>query len=326
MGTTDSKERLGQKVIEARKKLEEQKAIQTDRFEFFDSKSPETIKVIIHSIGQSFKTCAPFLEHTLLIAWQSDAKQAQEIIIDSCKKVLSAPIIAEEYQWFKKYVLPSSVWFYETSKNQYMFEELLKIVTNMSEDIIGSMNSIYSLFENHPKWAELMNIKNETIISRQDDTKVGLLKEKGITDVFELKEEKIDDIQTFIDSNLAVNILTTTAKQINGQFQNHMKQVMSHYGEVKGGPLKQVERCQSKLENDYPNAPFPKAAKLLDLVRCSVTFNTLDQLLDGYKGLMSHMKSNPSMVELARIKNGFLDPNYKGGYRDIKVNVIYPPG
>ena len=33
--------------MQARKKLEEQKAIQTDRFQFFEQKSPETIKVII---------------------------------------------------------------------------------------------------------------------------------------------------------------------------------------------------------------------------------------------------------------------------------------
>eukprot|EP01084_Bolivina_argentea_P069816 126972_1 len=165
----------------------------------------------------------------------------------------------------------------------------------MSQDIISSMNSIYSLFESHPKWQELMNIKNDTEISRQDDKKVGLLKEKGITDVLDLKEETAEEIQTFIDSNLSVNILTTTAKQINGEFQNHMNRVMSHWGTVKSGPLKKVERCQSKIENDYQNAMFPKAAKLLDLVRCSVTFNTLDQLLNGYKGLMSHIKSNPSL-------------------------------
>ena len=107
-----------------------------------------------------------------------------------------------------------------------------------------------------------MRVKNETIIARQDHAKVGLLKQKGITDVFELKEQKSTaEIQTFIDSNLAVNILTTTAKQINAEFQNHIQSVMGHYGAVKGGPLKQVNRCQSKIENDYPNAPFPKAAK-----------------------------------------------------------------
>eukprot|EP01083_Nonionella_stella_P257892 882210_1 len=29
------------------------------------------------------------------------------------------------------------------------------------------------------------------------------------------------------------------------------------------------------------------------------------------------------MIELARVKNGFLDANYSGGYRDIKINIVY---
>ncbi len=69
MRATDSKQRMGEKVIAARKKLEEQKEMQLDRLKLFESKSPETVKVMIESIAQSFKTCSPFLEHTLLIAW-----------------------------------------------------------------------------------------------------------------------------------------------------------------------------------------------------------------------------------------------------------------
>ncbi len=46
----------------------------------------------------------------------------------------------------------------------------------------------------------------------------------------------------------------------------------------------------SKLENDYQEAQYPKSAKLLDLVRCSVTFNTVDQLITGYNALMKHME------------------------------------
>eukprot|EP01084_Bolivina_argentea_P284845 488291_1 len=106
MGATDSKQRLGEKVVAARKKLEEHKQMQLDRLKFFESKSPETVKVMIESIAQSFKTCSPFLEHTLLIAWQSNPKECRQIILQSCKKVLSAPIIKDEYQWFQQYVLP----------------------------------------------------------------------------------------------------------------------------------------------------------------------------------------------------------------------------
>eukprot|EP01084_Bolivina_argentea_P120077 212859_1 len=208
------------------------------------------------------------------------------------------------------------------SKDGYMYEELLDIASNMSTNIIASMDSIYDHLKFHPKWNELMDIKNQTVVSRQDHKKVGLLQEKGITDIIDVKDDKTDDMETFIDSNVAVTKLITTAKNINNEFQDHVKLAMSHYGNVTGGPVKNLDRCQNKLENDYQDAKFPKAAKLLDLVRCSITFNTLNQLVDGYNGLISHIKQNPTIIELSRVKNGFLDAT-DGGYRDIKLNVIY---
>ncbi len=38
---------------------------------------------------------------------------------------------------------------------------------------------------------------------------------------------------------------------------------------------------------------------------------------------MGHIGKNESIIELSRIKNGFLDKSFAGGYRDIKLNVIY---
>ncbi len=38
---------------------------------------------------------------------------------------------------------------------------------------------------------------------------------------------------------------------------------------------------------------------------------------------MSHISKSTSSVQLSRVKNGFLDKTFKGGYRDIKVNVVF---
>ncbi len=326
MGNTDSAQQLGQRVIAARRKLKEDRQIQTERSEFFKAQSPESIKVMIDSIERAFETCSPFLESVLLVVWKCDPQKCRNIVLASCQKVLKAPIIKAEYEWFRKYVFPSSVWMFETENKRYMSDELLEIARNMSAHIIGSMDSIYEHLQTHKRWKDLMCVENQTCVSRQDDKIVGLLQEKGIRDVLDVKSEEKDgnihEMQTFIDSNVAVNILTTTAKNINEEFQNHVKTVMGRFGEGASGPIKNVDRCQSKLKNDYQSAKFPKAAKLLDLVRCSVAFNTLEQLIDGYKGLISHINQNQSIIELGRVKNGFLDAN-KGGYRDIKVNVVY---
>eukprot|EP01084_Bolivina_argentea_P081611 147773_1 len=125
MGTTDSKQKLGERVIAARRKLNEDIKLQSDRTKELQSRSPETMKAMIKSIALSFKSCSPFLEPTLLVAWQYDPVQCQKIVIDSCKKVLSAPINKDEYRWFIQYVFPSSIWMYKTNENRYMYEELI---------------------------------------------------------------------------------------------------------------------------------------------------------------------------------------------------------
>merc|ERR1719242_909454 len=141
------------------------------------------------------------------------------------------------------------------------------------------MDNVYEHLRLHSKWNEIMNIQNQTLISRQDDEAVGLLQESGIRVVAEVKESDddghdIEDLKHFIDSNLAVNILMNDAKGINNEFQREMGTILNRRGEFKPGPMKKVERALSKMENDYMDEEYPKAAKLLDIVRCSVGYNT----------------------------------------------------
>eukprot|EP01084_Bolivina_argentea_P113077 201620_1 len=109
MGNTDSAQQLGERVITARRKLEEDKKTQSERSQFFQSKSPESLKVMVDNIDEAFKTCSPFLESVLLVAWKCEPKRCKDIVLKSCTKVLKAPIIKSEYEWFKKYVFPSSI-------------------------------------------------------------------------------------------------------------------------------------------------------------------------------------------------------------------------
>ncbi len=72
MGAADSKQKLGERVIAAKTKLADDVKIQSERVEHIKTKAPETIKVIMNSVAQSFKTYSPFLESVLLTAWQLD--------------------------------------------------------------------------------------------------------------------------------------------------------------------------------------------------------------------------------------------------------------
>ena len=160
------------------------------------------------------------------------------------------------------------------------------------------------------------SVASSSSLQEKGIDRVGLLQEKGIRDIVDgdgdAKEED-DALRTFIDTNVAVNKLTATAKQLDGEFQTHLRAVMSRFGDFRRGPTKTVERCQSKLENEYRGAAYPKAAKLLDVVRSSVSFNTVEQLLEGYKCLLRHV-DNTDALELARVKNGFLDAEGVGAW------------
>ena len=324
MGAGASKQRLGERVLVARRKLEQALKMQSERAASLEAGSPQTAEVIVESVRQSFKTRSAFLEPALLLAFHAEPVEVARIVLSACKKVLSAPIVAKDFAWFKQYVFASSVWFMRAQADEpFMYEQLMQIVRGMSAKITASMGSIFEHQQAHKRWPEVLAIENETHIARQDHEQVGLLQESGIRDVMDVKMDGDDashELASFIDSNVAINMLTASAKKIDGEFQQRMRLVMSPFGEFKPGPIKKVERCQSKIENDYADEAFPKSAKLLDLVRCSVTFNTVDQLLAGYRGLRAHIESAGESVAVARVKNGFLEPE-DVGYRDIKVRT-----
>eukprot|EP01084_Bolivina_argentea_P058179 106244_1 len=294
MGGIDA-QTLSEKIGAGTLKLNQVK--KDEEYEYLQTNSPELLNTMVKSVENSFnyKSYSPFLDPILLIAWVHDPGKCKKIVLESCRKVLSAPIEKKEYEWFKDYVFSSDIWFMTTSfkKKRFMYHELINIAKEMSKDIINIMDDIYEHLQTHKQWEKIMEIQNAkdfTAVLRQDDAKVGLLKDMGFRDLFESKtvddDEKSEHMKSFIDSNLAINILTSAATNINHEFQNHIKTVMSLYGSVKPGPVKQVQRCVSKLENDYQDVKYPKSAKLLDLVRCSITYNTVKQLIVGYDALM----------------------------------------
>eukprot|EP01084_Bolivina_argentea_P106574 190682_1 len=116
MGSTDSKQKLGERVLAARQKLSHDTKIQSERVNDIESNSPQTIKVILNSVTQSFKSCSPFLESILLIAWKLNPEKCSKIILDRCKSILNSPINKDEYEWFIKYVFPSSIWMFKNKK------------------------------------------------------------------------------------------------------------------------------------------------------------------------------------------------------------------
>ena len=105
MGVGISKQRLGERVLAARKKLEADRKMQAARAALIMSSSPQTLDVMVQSIAEAFKTCSPFSEPTLLVAFEANPEEVQRVLTKACKQVLSAPIDKEEYAWVKVRIL-----------------------------------------------------------------------------------------------------------------------------------------------------------------------------------------------------------------------------
>merc|ERR1712087_533170 len=131
-----------------------------------------------------------------------------------------------------------------------------------------TMDSIFEHLQAHREWNTVLAIKNQSIVPRQDGDRVRLLQDQGIRNVAEAKNaDELDELGMFIDNNVAAGMLTSAAKQINAEFQARLQALMSRFGDYKAGPIKSLERCQWQLQNEYDDAKYPKAARLLDVVR-----------------------------------------------------------
>ena len=101
MGAGTSKQKLGERVLDARKKLEADKAMQAERVARIKAASPEALEVIVRSISDAFERYAPFSDTLLLVAFEANPEEVQRVVNKACKKVMSAPIVKAEYEWFK---------------------------------------------------------------------------------------------------------------------------------------------------------------------------------------------------------------------------------
>ena len=113
MGSGPSIQRLGERVVGARKKLEADLKMQAERVKQLRESSPETLTVMVQSIADSFERCWPFSEPTLLVAFEANPEEVQRILAKACKKVMSAPIKKQEFAWFKVrvYCILSEIFF-----------------------------------------------------------------------------------------------------------------------------------------------------------------------------------------------------------------------
>ena len=97
---SSSQQRLGERVLGAQEKLASDRKMAEARAERLKTVSPETLDVMVQSIAASFKSCAPFSDASLLVAYAANPVEVERVLTKSCKQVMSAPVAKDEYRWF----------------------------------------------------------------------------------------------------------------------------------------------------------------------------------------------------------------------------------
>mmetsp|Transcript_40561 Transcript_40561/g.66645 ORF Transcript_40561/g.66645 Transcript_40561/m.66645 type:complete len:944 (+) Transcript_40561:110-2941(+) len=129
----------------------------------------------------------------------------------------------------------------------------------------------------------------------------------------------------YYDFEIYLNELMFRNAMLDDAFQEQCKAIfVGDDVDYMRGPLKKIGRCKVKTETDYFNEDFPTSACLLDIIRCTITFKSIESMLamiKKFETLVQEQKCG-CLKEIMRIKNGFIDYDHdKPQYTDIKYNV-----
>eukprot|EP01083_Nonionella_stella_P107539 311542_1 len=281
--------------------------------------------------------------------WQTMMSVYEEILSNTKDK--------NGWKWLKEQFIPSLIWYLphpnsnkqaEEKENDHamedvlkrcMFYELLKRVRAESKtqsDLLlkTEIDAIKTAKPN--EWTRLISYNVNTKHSqnaRQDSC--GCL--RPIYSEDDLSEDNYPPSTHFsakkhYDTNIYLNELMFRANIINDLFQNDMKRITKQINQQTGddvtfrmGPVKTLTRSQVKVNNDYINEAYPTSAKILDINRCALQFNSIQSMMK-FINIFTQKVNNKdcgSITQIIRCKNGWsaYDVDYPQ-YTDIKLNVL----
>eukprot|EP01083_Nonionella_stella_P300256 1024020_1 len=286
--------------------------------------------------------------------WIQLMKTYEEILCDTSD--------VQGWKWMKQYILPSLIWYLphplniqnepnedhdgdgtddmEQTLKKTLFYELLVRVRRESKrqsDLLlkGKIDKIKA--EKPEEWNQLISYKLSTKYSeaRQDSCGDGCLLAAYSAD--DLSEDKYPSSTHFIakkhyDTNVYLSLLLFRANIMDNTFQKDMKRITNEIRSAstvdvscRAGPVKTLTRSQAKVENDYINEKWPTSAKILDINRCALQFESTSDMMKYIRIFTERIQSNQAycVVALIRCKNGWsvYNPDYPT-YTDIKLNVL----
>jgi hypothetical protein len=273
----------------------------------------------------------------VMIVMKRKPVQVENFILRTAREVLAPPIQDSEWRWFRDNLLSTFVWFAPStsSPGKYIYECLLDIARENIDAQASRVDSLrYPILEDAAAGGIFLPGGEDAC--RQDHPAVGLVADLGADVASLLSAEN----RRFYDLNVYLNKLICVARILDPEFQAAVAAVfepLSPRPAFQPGPPKSLARCRAKAQADYAERAWPTAAHLLDVVRCSVTFDRPEQLLAALLHLIRvapPARDGPRepaarpRLQVARVKNGFsAGPGGAGGrgYRDIKVRPLPSP-
>eukprot|EP01083_Nonionella_stella_P023341 64553_1 len=314
--------------------------------------SKTNLKQLVKLLMEAIKDRAPFSDDMMHIAWQylstqKNAKPLQsplfKLILETFEDIISNTRNKVDWCWLQEFLIPSTIWLLKKHPNDdtdetLLFDELLTRVHKETQKqykihLLKDINRIKE--KNEGLWNELkaFEIDIPPNQSRQDQIPNGVKARYSKKELLHLKPLRSSfNPYTHYDLNQYLNELLLRAHIIDDDFQKDVQLMVNEIQSVnyevsyRRGPVKLKSRCVSKIENDYHKEAFPTSAHLLDINRCSLTFDSLSSIMNGMKQLIDKINDGHTCLKsIIRYKNGFsangqFDDQHPK-YADVKLNV-----
>eukprot|EP01083_Nonionella_stella_P064697 168888_1 len=354
---------LKEKAKDKMNQLEHAKAVATHWFQVCTDES--VMNGICDGMNALIRNGLPISDHMLFIALQWELRQSEDgnilntsiykTIEETLDDLLNIPLNKRHWNWFKLYLFDSCIWYQKLDDDTLLYTHLNALASRKLQTQKDYLRETIDALEEE-KGHDAMDIASWNALKNYPeymvpnvDAKEGLrqdlypllpyptrsiFNEKDLIDIMVNTTSNFDamhhnDVHSFLSR------LITTAYSLNDIFHEEMQtiyapDIKNEVVKYQGGGVKRLLRCQSKAETDYASYSFPSTAKILDFIRCSLTYSSPKQLIDGMNKLKTAAASQEYAVnKILRIKNMFLEHKRENNnewnlyqYADVKMNVL----
>jgi hypothetical protein len=265
-----------------------------------------------------------------MVWWMKDRAAAFDALEVALNALLDpySPSSGDDRAYLRRYIVCLDVFRFEED----VWQMLKTVADNHIQKTLIQADARYEEIKGMgAAGEELVNIEDQTNVSRQDDpTVLALHPDSYGLYRFSIDHAMCDGVNMDIDQNVYARLLCSTAKGLNDEFQESAYDVLKSVSDldisaIHAAPVKLPGRCAEKvLEYHEDGKAFPRCAHILDVIRYSVTCDSPQQILNCKKAI-----EDADCYKLARIKNKFhhsVNSRQYLGYRDLIMNVVFTAG